>query len=469
MPISPYWTGIDELTAPPRRVPPVPLRPDEEMEEVPPPPPPAPRVAPSAAPANPERDQMRAFLRKRYPDQFQQALGEFEGANVTPEQAAASRERAADYGFLGALSQASAGIGNYGGEMSKTTVPEYMKGIQDREAKALATRGALADQAFGRMDASVKGMDALDAAEYEASKRPLEEQKLRNTLRGQEMDLSEAESAQKFESDKRNPQSEISKTMREMTRARWAKAFPGTPFPENISAAALEKYIGTVDKEYGAVMEREWKAQESEARRRENDLDRASRERIAGMGVAARAAGADGKATDKVYGAEDSLRKEFNSRDEVKKYATIKQSFAQMEAAAAVPEEDIGRASADIAMVYNFMRMQDPTSTVREGEFATAANAGGVSESVRNMYNRVMEGEKLGPKVRQGFLEQARRDYSQFRNNYEGIRKDYGRLAGERGLAPQNVIGTDSAPEQRPPETTTTPAPSARRVWKPGG
>jgi hypothetical protein len=124
-------------------------------------------------------------------------------------------------------------------------------------------------------------------------------------------------------------------------------------------------------------------------------------------------------------------------------------------------------------MVYNFMRLQDPTSTVREGEFATAANAGGVTETVRNMYNRVMEGEKLSPKVRDGFLQQAGRDYQIFRQNYEGVRKRYSGIAQERGLNPAMIVGDETQFQDETPNTnqpqTTTPSSSGRRVWKPGG
>ena len=42
-----------------------------------------------------------------------------------------------------------------------------------------------------------------------------------------------------------------------------------------------------------------------------------------------------------------------------------------------------------MALIFGFMKTQDPTSTVREGEFATAENARGmVGPHVRRMYNR---------------------------------------------------------------------------------
>ena len=53
---------------------------------------------------------------------------------------------------------------------------------------------------------------------------------------------------------------------------------------------------------------------------------------------------------------------------------------------------------ASIAMVFKFMKELDPTSVVREGEFATAENSAGIPEALRNTYNKLVEGGRLGPK-----------------------------------------------------------------------
>ena len=49
----------------------------------------------------------------------------------------------------------------------------------------------------------------------------------------------------------------------------------------------------------------------------------------------------------------------------------------------------------DIGLIYQWMKMNDPGSSVREGERADAANAGGVTEGIRNLYNRLLTGEVL--------------------------------------------------------------------------
>tara|TARA_R110000796_G_scaffold103175_2_gene212324 strand:- start:1522 stop:2856 length:1335 start_codon:yes stop_codon:yes gene_type:complete len=64
-------------------------------------------------------------------------------------------------------------------------------------------------------------------------------------------------------------------------------------------------------------------------------------------------------------------------------------------------------AAGDMAMIFNYMKMLDPGSTVREGEFATAQNATGVPDRIINMYNNITEGERLNPEQRKQFLDQA--------------------------------------------------------------
>lgn len=63
---------------------------------------------------------------------------------------------------------------------------------------------------------------------------------------------------------------------------------------------------------------------------------------------------------------------------------------------------------ASIAMVFKFMKALDPTSVVREGEFMTAENSAGVPEALKNTYNKLMEGGRLGPEQIQQFVTTAK-------------------------------------------------------------
>ena len=62
----------------------------------------------------------------------------------------------------------------------------------------------------------------------------------------------------------------------------------------------------------------------------------------------------------------------------------------------------------DMSTIFSFMKILDPGSTVREGEYATAQNARGIPATISNFYNQVVAGNKLTPEQRLQFLEAAR-------------------------------------------------------------
>lgn len=64
-------------------------------------------------------------------------------------------------------------------------------------------------------------------------------------------------------------------------------------------------------------------------------------------------------------------------------------------------------AASDISLIFNFMKMNDPGSTVREGEFATAQNATGVDGKLVNIYNQAIEGTRLSAAQREDFIGQS--------------------------------------------------------------
>ena len=105
--------------------------------------------------------------------------------------------------------------------------------------------------------------------------------------------------------------------------------------------------------------------------------------------------------TGKGFEKEKDLRSEFEKA--AKPFTELAQAFQKIETAAKNPS-----GAGDISLVYGFMKVLDPGSVVREGEFATAANAGGVPDTVRSLYNRAIQGQRLSERVREDFLSQAR-------------------------------------------------------------
>lgn len=93
-----------------------------------------------------------------------------------------------------------------------------------------------------------------------------------------------------------------------------------------------------------------------------------------------------------------------------------------------------------IGMVFNFMKMQDPQSTVREGEQAQAANAGGVSDRVRNLYNRLLLGGRLSDEQVKDFSQTAKKLYEEQLKNQQGRVKDFSDRAVQFGVPPAIVV-----------------------------
>lgn len=81
--------------------------------------------------------------------------------------------------------------------------------------------------------------------------------------------------------------------------------------------------------------------------------------------------------------------------------------------------------SADLALIFNFMKMLDPDSVVREGEFALAEATGGFSETLKKEYAKVTSGQRLTPAMRRNIMRQARSQYNSAELNLRKKHKNY--------------------------------------------
>lgn len=136
--------------------------------------------------------------------------------------------------------------------------------------------------------------------------------------------------------------------------------------------------------------------------------------------------------------AEQALRKEFIAQ--IKVPQTVVNSYEQIAQAAKNPS-----AQNDLALIFSYMRMLDPTSVVREGEFANAQNAAGVPDRIRNEYNRLRDGQRLNPEQRTGFVNSAKGLHDQAKSQIDAYREQYSGLAREYNYAPERVVGRSTA------------------------
>ena len=137
--------------------------------------------------------------------------------------------------------------------------------------------------------------------------------------------------------------------------------------------------------------------------------------------------------TGKAFAREKDLRATFTT--EMKPFTDLAQAFRKVEAAALNPS-----AAGDISLVYGYMKILDPGSTVMQGEQATAANAGGVSDRVRAMYNKALTGETLADNVRQDFYAQSRNLIESQRPLQQDISERYGLIATQNKLDPNQIV-----------------------------
>lgn len=142
-----------------------------------------------------------------------------------------------------------------------------------------------------------------------------------------------------------------------------------------------------------------------------------------------------GTGEDGEFKPEQDLRKEYRATPEYKRYDEIRASYERIRSSA---QRESG--AADLGVIFSYMKMLDPGSVVREGEFANAQNSSGVPDQVRNMYNRVVSGERLTPEQRAEFVNVANDLYANEVGRIEELNRSYGDVAGQYGLEPSRVI-----------------------------
>lgn len=154
---------------------------------------------------------------------------------------------------------------------------------------------------------------------------------------------------------------------------------------------------------------------------------------------------------------ETKLRNEFVTAS--KQFSDISQSYQRIQDSVTEPS-----AAGDLSLIYNYMKMLDPGSVVREGEFATAQNSAGVPERIRSQYNSVVNGERLSPNTRNDFFSRAGKLYKGQENLHKTREGEYTRIAKEYGVNPSRVIVNIRS--GKPPATSGGSESGGRKVGR---
>jgi len=117
----------------------------------------------------------------------------------------------------------------------------------------------------------------------------------------------------------------------------------------------------------------------------------------------------------------------------------------------------------DVAAIFTFMKTLDPSSVVREGEFATAENSSGAFRKFWNLHNKLLRGERLTDPQRESFKQVGINLYQQNEKALDNVRSNFSQIAANQGLNIDNIfVDSDIRPkfesvvEMAAPGTTQT-------------
>ena len=141
--------------------------------------------------------------------------------------------------------------------------------------------------------------------------------------------------------------------------------------------------------------------------------------------IASEAAGEGPKLTD-IAG----IRKEFTKQSQ--DFIKIRDAYSRIQSAS-----DSG--PGDVSLIFGFMKLIDPGSTVREGEFATAEQTQGIPDQVANLYNKAINGERLGETARTTFKAEADNLFEAQKEAQLQLEGVFQGLATRQGMKPEDV------------------------------
>jgi len=125
------------------------------------------------------------------------------------------------------------------------------------------------------------------------------------------------------------------------------------------------------------------------------------------------------------------IRKEFTKQSG--DFIKMKDAFNKIQSAS-----DTG--PGDVSLIFSFMKIIDPGSTVREGEFATAEQTAGIPTRVVNLYNKAIDGDRLGQPQRDAFKAEARNLFDAQLSNQRNLEQVFTGLASRQDIDPSNVV-----------------------------
>ena len=108
-----------------------------------------------------------------------------------------------------------------------------------------------------------------------------------------------------------------------------------------------------------------------------------------------------------------------------------------------------GQGAKDLALIFGFMKMLDPRSVVREGEFTMASQTGGQASYYEAKIAGILSGQKLKPKERRNLMRIARSQFMQAKDSILTTKDRYQKMYGHYNKMNINPVyrGVDYEPK----------------------
>ena len=119
------------------------------------------------------------------------------------------------------------------------------------------------------------------------------------------------------------------------------------------------------------------------------------------------------------------IRNAYKGEKAVDFYQKLRSTWQKIDVAYEQAYEVENPQVADVSMVFNYMKMLDPGSTVREGEYATAKNTTGIAGSIMNSYNKAVGGGFLSDAQRRDFRQMAWKLFQKESSNVQELNERY--------------------------------------------
>lgn len=147
------------------------------------------------------------------------------------------------------------------------------------------------------------------------------------------------------------------------------------------------------------------------------------------------------------------LRKDFEGQEGVKEYETVRSAYNRLQSLTRS-----GSATDDTAVGFEFMKMLDPTSVVRESEYALVGQSQGIGGQALVALQRLSTGQRLTPELRRNLVETAGRVFQGRQSRYNELVQQYRGYAEEDGFDPNRVVPlrNEQTPGRRTRSNTNT-------------